>query len=305
MDVVVATSGSRDMVLSCLDHLDASVVERVVVVDDASDDGVGEAVRRRHGDGVAVVGLGERRGLSYAYNRGAERGSSSLVLFLNDDILAEKGALRTLADTLALRPEAVAAAGRLVDPERGETQEEYQPRNFPTLATFVAMFAGVERAWRRNPWTGRHRREPLDERKTVAVEHAPGACLLVRRSAFEAVGGWDEGFRFWWEDVDISRRLGALGPVLYVPTARFRHVGGWSSRRLNRSEVVGRFYGGALRYGDRHFGRWRRAGLGALFLLAGGTRALLLARRDRELAEAYRRVARAAAALALGKPLPP
>ena len=121
------------------------------------------------------------RALSFAYNRGAEQGTAEFVLFLNDDVFASARAIDKLVASLERRPDAVAAAGRLVDPGNGSTQLEYQPRRFPTLATFLAALAGIQKLWPTNPWTGAHLRDPLDEA-------APGACLLIRRQAFQAAG---------------------------------------------------------------------------------------------------------------------
>jgi GT2 family glycosyltransferase len=294
IDVVVATRDSRDLVLSCVDRLRSPLLDRVIVVDNGSVDGTEEALRSARPD-VEVVRLQPAAGLATAYNHGADAGSAELVLFLNDDVFASDEAIAVLERTLGERPDAVAAAGRLVEPEDGRTQIEYQPKRFPTLASFVATFAGLEAAWPRNPITGLHRRRPLGETQVVPVDYAPGACLLVRRSAFDAVGGWDERFEFWFEDVDLCRRLRECGHVVYVPTAPFGHVGGHSARRLSRAELVARHYGGALAYGDKHFGAPARLGLGLVFGAVAGVR-VLASRRDPRQEDAYRAVLRGALA---------
>jgi N-acetylglucosaminyl-diphospho-decaprenol L-rhamnosyltransferase len=292
VDVVVVTADSRDLVLRCLDRLEDPVIAATVVVDNASSDGTAAAVERRHPEAI-VVTLDEPQGLAAAYNRGAVAGSSELILFLNDDVLATRGAVSTLVAALAALPGAVAAAGRLVDRETGETQPEYQPRPFPGVLTFAAAFAGVE-------WTGAHRPRSLDDRVTVTVDRPAGACLLVRRSLFEAVGGWDEGFPLWYEDVDLARRLRRHGTILYVPSGVFEHIGGWSTRRLGRAEVVERTYLGTLRYGGKHFGPARRLALGGLYATIGAARAV--SSRDPELAAVYRKVRRSALSLLRGSP---
>ena len=294
------TADSRELVLECLDHLKSPLLEAVIVVDNGSTDGTADAVAQRHPD-VRVIRLEESRGLAEPYNIGARVGSAGFVLFLNDDVLADDGAIEKLEASLRSRPSAVAAAGRMVDPSSAETQIEYQPRRFPTVMMFLASFAGLERIWRKNPWSGGHRRHPLADDQVVTVDQPPGACLLVRRRVFRQVGGWDEQFEFWFEDVDLARRLREHGDVLYVPTASFRHVGGHSARRLSQAEIVRRWYRGALRYADKHFNRPQQVATGALFAFASGTRGLLLRRSNSDLAAVYRRVARDALALLLGK----
>jgi N-acetylglucosaminyl-diphospho-decaprenol L-rhamnosyltransferase len=271
---------------------------KTVVVDNGSMDGTAEAIAEGF-PSVEVVRLEKPVGLASAFNRGAARSSSSLLLFLNDDILAAEGAIVRLAEALEANPDAVASTGRLVDPQSGSTQLEYQPKQFPTPLTFLASLAGLHRVWPHNPWTGAHLRRPLDERETVPVDQPSGACLLVRREAFEQIGGWDDGYTFWYEDVDLARRLWSKGAVLYVPAAVFGHVGGYSARRLSRAEVVERSYTGTLRYAEKHFGARRRI-VGAAFALATSVKAPLVKRRDPQLAATYRRLRRRALELALG-----
>ena len=72
--------------------------------------------------------------------------------------------------------------------------------------------------------------------------------MLVRREVTERIGGWDERYWFWYEDVDFSRRLAAHGTQLYVPAAPFRHVGGATARRLRRVDGHRRTFHGVLVY---------------------------------------------------------
>ena len=300
IDVVVVTADSKDMVLECLRELAAPEIATITVVDNGSRDdtavAVGEAL-----PSVRLVQLDAPQGLAAAFNRGAEQGQAPLVLFLNDDILANEGSIEGLAQALDRDEGAVAAAGRLVDPKDGSTQREYLPKTFPTAATFLASLSGLPRVWARNPWTGRHLRGELNEQATVVVDQPPGACLLVRREVFEAVGGWDERYAFWYEDVDLARRLKAHGNVIYVPTAVFKHVGGHSARRLSRAEVIERSYGGTFRYAASHFGRGQQRVVGAAFATTSAIRAFVARRRDPGLADMYRRTGRRAVDLFLGR----
>jgi GT2 family glycosyltransferase len=290
IDVVIVTWNSRGMVLACLDRVNRSLFEKIIVVDNGSSDGTADAVREHHST-VDLLELENGRSLAAAYNRGAERGSAEFVLFLNDDVLVRDESVFLLAETLETRPRAVAAAGRLVDPETSETQREYLPQPFPTPATFAAAFVG------------RGTDHPsLDDETTVVVDQPPGACLLIRRRVFEATGGWDEDFEFWFEDVDLARRLRDYGEVLYVPTAPFEHVGGWSAQRLSRSERVARHYRGALLYASKHFPRGERVATGAVYGAASLGR-LAVSARDREARTAYGAVLSDSLRLLLGQPL--
>jgi N-acetylglucosaminyl-diphospho-decaprenol L-rhamnosyltransferase len=291
IDAVVATRDSCQLVLDCIERLGSPLLERVIVVDNGSTDGTAAAVRARRPD-VDVVRLERPEGLSFAYNRGAEAGSADLILFLNDDVFASDESIAGLASALEARPEAVAAAGRLVDPHDGRTQKAYLPQAFPGPLTLAASLLGRPR-----------RPVQLDDEAIVAVDQPPGACLLVRRRPFEAVGRWDEDYEFWFEDVDLARRLGVVGELLFVPTAVFPHVGAASARRLTQPEIVSRHYRGALLYAQRHLGVGGRATTAPAYALASAVR--LVTGRDADSRRAYARVLRDALRVVAGKPLRP
>jgi N-acetylglucosaminyl-diphospho-decaprenol L-rhamnosyltransferase len=308
VDAVVVTSNSRDVVLKCLAHLGDPAVGRIVLVDNASEDGTLEAVRSQFPE-VETVRFDEHSGLSSAFNAGAARTTAPLILFLNDDIFAADGAVSRLVGELEARPDAASAGGRLVNPDgsagnAGATQDQYRPRRFPTLLTFFMTLTGADRLWKHNPWSGGHLRNRLNDRDTAEVDQPAGAVLLVRREAFEAIEGWDEGFSFWYEDVDISRRLADHGKALYVPSAPFQHVGGGTVLRWDRSQIVSRTHRGILRYAEKHFSRLRQIGLAAL-LVALALPWIALKRVDPDTARVQRRVITAALALARGRPVPP
>jgi N-acetylglucosaminyl-diphospho-decaprenol L-rhamnosyltransferase len=304
VDVVIVTADTRDLVLRCLDRLDDPAIRSRTVVDNCSRDGTAEAVRAAHPD-CRVVTPDRPVGYATACNLGAEGGAGAagaeggagaagaeggagggeLILFLNSDILAHADAVAQLAAALDGDPGAVAAGGRLVDPGTLDTQHRYGPKALPTLATFAARLSGVEQLWPGNPWTTGHLTDPPPDTHTTAVVQPAGACLLVRRVMFEAIGGFDEAFWFWYEDVDLARRLAERGSLLYVPAAVFEHVGGASFSRWNRADGV-------------------RVEFAGLLVVLSGPRALIYAPFDRELAAAHRAIVAAAFALARERPIP-
>lgn len=306
VDVVIPTFNARELMSRCLRRLDDPVIAQTVVVDDASTDGTSAALRADFPE-VRVVKLARHRGLSYALNRGAEAGEAEFILFLNNDVFPLGDAVGRLHRALTADPLASSAGGRLVDPDTKRTQDSYQPRALPGLAGLVARLSGLERAWPSNPWTGQHLRRPLDAHVTARTDRQPaGSCLLVRRTTFERVGGWDEGYWFWYEDVDLSRRLSDLGDALYVPTAVFEHVGRASTTGWARHEQHKRLYHGTLRYAEKHLPRWQQVVLGILMVLVTLPRIARHGARSRtEARRAYRHLLGEGWALARGRVLIP
>ncbi|MFL5894400.1 MAG: glycosyltransferase [Thermoleophilaceae bacterium] len=301
VDVVIVTFNSREMTSACVAELTDPRIARVVVVDNGSTDGTGEALRERFGDRVELIALDPPAGFAAACNAGARAGDARLVLFLNSDILTTPGAIGLLAEELDRDPAAVAAGGRLVDPDDLTTQALYRPRRFPGLAVLATTLLGIEELWPGNPVTQRHVGADLDESSTHAVEQPAAAALLVRRDVFEAVGGFDERFWFWYEDIDLLKRLNARGRVLWVPAAAFRHVGGASFAKWDKVKRIRSMHHGIVHYGDAQLSRAGKLALGLLVLLVSIPRVVLFRRSRPDQAAAWRDVAAAGVALVAGR----
>jgi N-acetylglucosaminyl-diphospho-decaprenol L-rhamnosyltransferase len=304
VDVVIPTFDARELILRCLGRLVDPAVAQIVVVDDTSTDGTSEALAERFPEARVVV-LDRHRGLAHALNRGAEASAAEFILFINNDVFPVDDAISQLCKALSGNPAATSAGGRLVDLGTEHTQEAYQPRAFPGLSGLAARITGIERGWPTNPWTGQHLRSPLDSSSSTPTDRQlAGSCLLVRRNALEQVGGWDEGYWFWYEDVDLSRRLSEVGSALYVPTARFEHVGRASTNHWARHEQHRRLYHGTLRYAKQHLPRWQQVLFGILMAIVTIPRILWLSCRSQHAAvSTYRHLLGEGLALVLDREL--
>jgi len=221
-----------------------------VVVDNASTDGSAEVAR---GAGARVIRAERNLGFGPACNLGArEGGTSEAVLFLNPDAALLDGvrSLETLLAELDNDASVAAVAPALL----GNGQELFQLRRFPTALSLAREAFLVNRLWPENAgllherYLDRPREEPFD------VEQPAGAALLVRRSAFEAIGGFDPAFApAWFEDVDLCARLWKSGRrIRYVPSARATHVGGMTMNALPYRDYLPLYTRNLFRYLDRH-----------------------------------------------------
>lgn len=298
LDVVIPTRNTRDLTLRCVEAVlrNASPRQRIrcVVVDNGSDDGTAEAIRERWPQ-AAVVRNETNTGFARACNQGVRAGSAELVLVLNSDAFPRPGALERLASYLHERPGHVAACGCLVEDGTNRPQVGFAVRGFPTLAAQVALMLGLERHWPSNPISRRQLMLDFDYGRTQDLEAQPaGACLLVRRDAFEGLGGFDEGYTYWFEDVDLVRRLRERGRIGYVHDAVFDHVGAATFGQWARPEVVRARYYGLLRYFARHHPRGETLVLRAFVALVAAVRAVALAPVEASRARAYADVVRLA-----------
>lgn len=255
---LVVSFNSADELQACLDALSAFAGELeagVLVVDNASTDESVALVRRR--SGVRLIANADNLGFAGAVNQGFHAlPHADAVLLLNPDAhIASPPSM--LAAELA-HPQVGAASGRLVS--QGSAQVGFQVRRFPTPAALAFEVLGVNRLWPANPVNRRWRALDLDPGQPADVEQPAGACLLIRRKAWEQLGGFDQGFHpLWFEDVDFLRRASIAGwRVRYNPYFLALHHGGRSVAKVSWPRRQLYWYGSLLRYAARHFSPWGR-----------------------------------------------
>ncbi len=245
----------------------------VVVVDNASTDGSPSAARAA---GARVIEAGRNLGFGPACNLAAKEGApSETILFLNPDAALADGAasLAALLAALDADPAVAAAAPRLT----GDGQEAFQLRRLPRLGAILREALLLDRLFPSNPGLRRDRYLDRPRDEAFDVEQPAAAALLVRRSAFEAVGGFDSAFfPAWFEDVDLCARLLARGGrIRYVPSARATHVGGVAMNALPWRDFRPLYVRNQFRYLARHAALPIRAAAWAATLLGAALRLAL------------------------------
>jgi GT2 family glycosyltransferase len=214
--VSIVNHESRDAVLMSLrelfaDHGRAAQLQ-VIVVDNVSQDGSVAAIREAFPE-VDVLQRGERAGYGANHNLALARAEGRHVLFLNDDVYVRPGAIDALAGYLDAHPEVAAAAPTLVHPD-GSLQVSLWP--VPSVRGEILAALRL----------GRGRPLALDGRRPQVIGWALGCALLVRRDAARAMGGFDEGFFMYSEEVDLLVRLADRhGETHWVPGAEVVHEG--------------------------------------------------------------------------------
>ena len=269
--VVIVTYNSGTCIRACLQALIPFTQWKIVMVDNNSKDDTVRTARTLPLQMYTLINA-HNVGFAGAVNQALKVAEGDLVVILNPDLIATAGSLDKLAQ--ALRTDTVGAAGGLLS-EDGRPQKGFTVRRFPTLGTMLAEVLLVNRIWRGNPWNVRYRCLDLDYQTAQEVEHPAGACLAVKREAWERIGGFDESFfPVWFEDVDFCRRLRSAGwKILYCPDAIFMHAGGHSVNKLRFRDRQSFWYRNLLRYFAKHHSRWDlgllRAGIAVGLLFRG------------------------------------
>jgi GT2 family glycosyltransferase len=227
----MVTFNTRDLTVAALQRLVANgsnIPMRVLVHDNASSDGTASAIRSKV-PAVEVV-AGERNlGFAAGMNLLIARSSAPWFLALNSDAWPEPGAIEALVAAGVKHPRAAAIAPRLLRPD-GSLEHSTFP--FPSLSVAaITALGGYRRLW-----PARSRRLALvgvwDHDEPRDVDWAVGAALLMRRDAVCAVGGFDESFFMYAEDLEWCWRARRHGwTVRFEPGAVVRHVGNASGAK--------------------------------------------------------------------------
>jgi GT2 family glycosyltransferase len=207
------------------------------VVDNGSTDGSIELVRERFAR-VRLLVSQRNRGYGAAANAAIEACETPAVLVLNSDTRLEPEALTTLGRYLDEHPRAAVVGPRLVNAD-GSLQRSTYP--FPSAGDTLLGETGLHLVVRRIPWLRERSWRTWSHDRACQVPWVLGAALVIRRSAFEAVGGFDEAFFMYGEEVDLCRRLAAAGfEVHYAPVTSVVHLGGASTAA--RAQAMQREY---------------------------------------------------------------
>jgi GT2 family glycosyltransferase len=222
--VAVVSWNTRELLVRCLRSLTPEVRAgraRVWVVDNASDDGSASAAKE-HAPWAQVLEPGANLGFGRAVNLVTRQDAAEWLLAVNADIALQPGALHALLASGA-DPSVGCVVPRLLLPS-GETQHSVYP--LPTVPFTLAFNLGAHRLSRE--LASRMCLEGFwDPERPRAVPWAIGACLLIRRKAFDEVGGFDERQWMYAEDLDLGWRLHERGWVTtYEPRARVLHASG-------------------------------------------------------------------------------
>jgi len=245
VDAVVVSYNTRDHLRACItalqDHAPGAAIN---VVDNASTDG-SPAMLLAEFPRITTIALDENIGFGGANNIGAQRGKRPWLLFINSDAEITPGAVEALIACLEADPAAVIAG-----PALHNADGSFQPscRRFPTPLRAAWTLSGM--AWRfprvrrLDTWLNQD-----EHRHATTVDMVSGACFLVRRAWFDAIGGFDEELFLYEEETDLSLPARAQGlHARYCPAARVLHHGGasvtsaglsaFSERHLFRSRYV-------------------------------------------------------------------
>jgi hypothetical protein len=244
VSVSIVNTANREALLACLDSLEAehagATSFEVVVLDNASDDGSVEAVRAAY-PSVRVIAQRRRAGFGANHNTVIRATRGRYVYVLNDDTLVEPGSFDRMVAYLDAHPRVAALGPHVVFPDGREQASAWR---FPSPSTSIVTALTLARGGA--TLSGGQDIRPVD--------WVFGCAILLRRSALDAVGAFDEGFFIYSEETDLCRRLADAGfQTVYFPPVTLVHIGNATTNRLPERRL-NELWRSRHRYWAKHHG---------------------------------------------------
>jgi GT2 family glycosyltransferase len=251
LSVIIVSYNTQAMTLDCLKALYqglGGLSAEVFVVDNASADGSPAAIRTAFPE-VHLIENTRNAGFGEANNQAMAEARGEFFLLLNSDAFPEPNAIPALVAYLQSHPEAAVAGPRLLNTD-GTLQ--LSCFRFPSPAGVWLENLWISTLLPNHPTLGYYRRWAHDQER--CVDFVIGACLLVRREAYEQVGGFDDSFFMYQEETDWQRRMHDRGwQIGFTPSAVVTHLGG-ASGASEKARINNHFFESMDHYLHKHYG---------------------------------------------------
>jgi GT2 family glycosyltransferase len=229
VSAIIVTYQSAQHIGTCLESLQATASEwlsECIIVDNASNDETVDLIRRNY-PWVSIIANRENFGFGRAVNMGAMQAQGDSLFIVNPDTKLEPGAIESLALFLESRLQAGACGPKIVSPD-GSFRRDSR-RGFPTPLNALGYLTGFDHIFPGNRHVGGYHRRDISHDLEIVTDSLSGSCMMVRRSVFESIGGFDEDYFLFGEDIDLCWKIKHAGhEIWFVPSARVVHIKGAS-----------------------------------------------------------------------------
>lgn len=228
LSIIVVSFNTKEILKECLTSVFENLPHQseVIVVDNNSHDGSPEMVKTDFPD-VILISNKDNRGFAYANNQGMEVSKGENLLLLNSDTIVLGNSLENMISFMEGHPDYSGCACKLLNADKSLQISAYK---LPTIwNTFIHFTQPL-----RLILSKQINYYPLEKfGGDFDAEYLTGALIMISREAYNTVGGLDEKFFFYLEDVDWSKRLGSFKPLRYLSEPEIIHLGGGSASRIS------------------------------------------------------------------------
>jgi O-antigen biosynthesis protein len=253
VSVIIVNYNVRDFLHQSLLSLQKAlkgIRSEIFVIDNASDDGSAEMVRRRF-PRVRLIANAANLGFAKANNIALKKARGKFILLINPDTIVQEDTIRVMAEFLQSHPEIGLAGCKILNPDGS-----FQPacrRGFPTPWVAFTRIIGFSKLFPNTKLFGKYNLTYLNTEETYPVDAVSGSFMMVRKETFTQVGGLDESYFMYGEDLDWCYRIRQAGwRIFYVHSTQIIHYKGESTRRSSLDEIR-MFYDAMHLFVEKHF----------------------------------------------------
>lgn len=253
VSILIVNYNTRQLTLDCLRSVYASETEftyEVIVIDNDSKDDSVQAIRLEF-PLVKLIENTENIGFAKANNQGMEAAQGRYVLLLNSDTVIQRDTLQTMVAFMDRNPITGASGCKIILPDG--SLDKACKRGFPTPSASFYYAFGLSKLFPNEPRFNQYQLGYLDPDQEYPVDCLVGAFMLVRRETIEQVGGLDETFFMYGEDVDWCYRIKQAGwGIHYYPRTMIVHYKGGSARR-RPFKIIYEFHRAMILFHRKHY----------------------------------------------------
>jgi len=252
LSVIIVSYNSIELLENCLFSVQKAMQTiggEIIIVDNNSNDGSKESLPSKF-PGVKFIFNNENLGFAKACNQGSKNSSGDHILFLNPDTVLPGTCLSECITFFKTHPDAGAVGVRMLD-DKGKFLKESK-RGLPSpSASFYKLF-GLTAVFPGSETIAKYYQGHLPENENNPVEVLSGAFMMIKRTVFEKVKGFDETFFMYGEDIDLSLRISQLGyKNYYLGKISITHLKGGST--TYNKKYVQEFYGAMNLFVKKHY----------------------------------------------------
>ena len=257
VSVLIVSYNVKQYIIHCIDSINKSDYAgqiEIIVVDNNSFDGSLDEIKSKM-KGVICIQNDENVGFGKAVNQVAKVATGEYYFILNPDTIIEESTISTFVNYLE-KDHAVGMVGPKVVNSDGSLQKGSK-RSFPTISVALPKLIGFDKIFPHSKWAGRYNLNFLNPDEIHKVDAISGSCMFIRSELFNKIGGFDEQFFMFGEDLDLCYHVHQLGfDVYYLPTTQIIHYQGESVKSAPY-DSINAFYQAMILFSEKHFSKGR------------------------------------------------
>ena len=257
VSVLIVSYNVKQYIIHCIDSIKKSDYTgsiEIIVVDNNSFDGSLDAIKSKMKN-IVCIQNNENIGFGKAVNQAAKIATGEYYLILNPDTIIEESTISTFVNYLS-ENSIVGMAGPKIVNSDGSLQKGSK-RSFPTIGVALPKLIGLDKLFPKSKWAGRYNLNYLNPDEIHKVDAISGSCMFIGSGLYNKIGGFDERFFMFGEDLDLCYQVYQQGfDVHYLPHTHIMHYQGESVKSAPY-DSLNAFYQAMILFSEKHFSKSR------------------------------------------------